>query len=158
MVWRGSSTPKDRIFACLTYLIPLIGALAFAAPFFNQFPFLQPLLIPLLPILAIYKGIPFASLIIFFLLFLGVVRNESLPHFLRYNAMQAILLDIVLFLCGLVMQLILMPIQVPIISETLTNVVFLGAIACIGYSVFQCCRGKYAEIPTLSDAVYMQVR
>jgi len=36
--------------------------------------------------------------------------------------------------------------------------VFLGAIAAIIYSIVQSVLGRYAEIPTLSEAVYMQVR
>jgi uncharacterized membrane protein len=50
-------------------------------------------------------SLPFASLIIFFALYLGVVRNENISHFIRFNAMQAILLDIVLMLCGLVLPI-----------------------------------------------------
>jgi len=29
MTWRGSTTIKDRIFACLPYLLPLIEVFAF---------------------------------------------------------------------------------------------------------------------------------
>jgi hypothetical protein len=37
-------------------------------------------------------------------------------------------------------------------------VVFLGVVAAVVYSVIQSAMGRYAEIPTISDAVYMQVR
>ncbi len=158
MTWRGSISPQDRLFACLPYLLPVLDSLSFAAPFFNQFPALTPVLLPLQPLMAIYS-FPFASLIIFFMLFLLVVRNERISHFIRFNAMQAILLMIVLFLCQLVFQYILQPaLQGGLIVETLSNVVFLGAIAAVVYSVVQSALGRYAEIPTLSDAVYMQVR
>ena len=40
----------------------------------------------------------------------------------------------------------------------LLNVVLLGILGAIVYSVVQTIRGEYAEIPTLSEAVYMQVR
>jgi uncharacterized membrane protein len=103
-------------------------------------------------------GFPF-GLIIFFALFLLVIRNESISHFIRFNAMQAILLDIVLILCGLVASYILQPVlQGGLILETLFNVVFLGTVAAVVYSVVQSALGRYAEIPTLSEAVYMQVR
>jgi hypothetical protein len=36
--------------------------------------------------------------------------------------------------------------------------VFLGAFAAFVYAVVQSLLGRYAEIPPLSDAVYMQVR
>ncbi len=157
MTWRGSTTVSDRIFASLPYLLPLIDGLAFGRFLFQQFPVLQLLLIPLAPLMQIYS-LPFASLVIFFALYLGVVRNENISHFIRFNAMQAILLDIVLMLCGLVLPLLRSAFQVAFIAETLYNMVFLGVLAAFVYAVIQSALGRYAEIPPLSDAVYMQVR
>ncbi|MEG4859035.1 hypothetical protein QUB75_15855 [Microcoleus sp. K1-B6] len=156
MTWRGSTTVPDRIFASLPYLLPLIDGLWFGRFLFTQFPVLQVLLIPLAPLMQIYS-LPLASLIIFFALYLGVVRNENISHFIRFNAMQAILLDIVLILCRLVLPIFEVP-QVAFIAETLNNMVFLGAFAAFVYAVVQSLLGRYAEIPPLSDAVYMQVR
>jgi hypothetical protein len=158
MTWRGSTTVPDRIFASLPYLLPLIDGLQFSGFLFRQFPVLQLLFIPLAPLIKIYGDFPFASLIIFFALYLGVVRNENISHFIRFNAMQAILLDIVLMLCGLVLPIFSNGVQVAFIAETLSNMVFLGALAAFVYAVVQSLLGRYAEIPPLSDAVYMQVR
>lgn len=158
MTWRGSTTVRDRIFASLPYLLPLIDGLQFSGFLFRQFPVLQLLFIPLAPLIKIYEDLPFASLIIFFALYLGVVRNENISHFIRFNAMQAILLDIVLMLCGLVLPIFSNGLQVAFIAETLYNMVFLGAFAAFVYAVVQSLLGRYAEIPPLSDAVYMQVR
>lgn len=160
MTWRGSTSPLDRIFASLPYLLPLIDGLTFSGPFFTQFPALQPLLIPLFPFITLYRDIPFMGLIIFFALFLLVVRNERINHFIRFNTMQAIMLDIVLFLCTIIVQFVLQPIfgGQGLIFETILNVIFLGTIAAVVYSVAQSLLGRYAEIPTLSDAVHMQVR
>jgi uncharacterized membrane protein len=157
MTWRGSTTVRDRIFASLPYLLPLIDGLAFGEKYlFKQFPVLELFFVPLDPLRDIYN-FQFASLIIFFALYLGVVRNENISHFIRFNAMQAILLDIVLMLCGLVLR-IFDGLQVAFIAETLYNMVFLGAFAAFVYAVVQSLLGRYAEIPPLSDAVYMQVR
>ena len=157
MTWRGSTTVPDRIFASLPYLLPLIDGLSFGRYLFAQFPVLQLFFVPLAPLLQIYS-LPFASLIIFFALYLGVVRNENISHFIRFNAMQAILLDIVLMLCRLVLPIFSQGLQVAFIAETLYNMVFLGAFAAFVYAVVQSLLGRYAEIPPLSDAVYMQVR
>ena len=158
MTWRGSTTVPDRIFASLPYLLPLIDGLAFGDKYlFKQFPVLELFFLPLAPLLQIYS-LPFASLIIFFALYLGVVRNENISHFIRFNAMQAILLDIVLMLCGLVLPLLARGVQIAFIAETLYNMVFLGVLAAFVYAVAQSALGRYAEIPPLSDAVYMQVR
>ena len=45
-----------------------------------------------------YYSNSFTPFFVFFALFLAVVRNEKLPHFLRFNAMQSILLDICIML------------------------------------------------------------
>lgn len=158
MNWRGTTTVKDRVFACLPYLLPLISALPFGNFLFQQFPALRVLLLPLQPVLIIYSAIPFAGLVVFFLLFLLVVRNERIAHFIRFNTMQAILLDILLMLCSLVLQILLPALQFNLLTQTLLNIVFLGTVVACGYSVVQSVLGRYAEIPALSEAVYAQVR
>lgn len=163
MTLRGSTTVPDRIFACLAYLMPLLEVIIrFSAPFFKLFPDLQIILLPLQPLLQIYYllsySLPFGSLILFFLLFFLVVRNENISHFIRFNTMQAILIDILLSLCGLILSFILAPIVGAFAMETLTNTIFLGVVAAVIYSVVQTLLGRYAEIPTISEAVYMQVR
>ncbi|NJL86557.1 MAG: hypothetical protein HC886_12200 [Leptolyngbyaceae cyanobacterium SM1_1_3] len=157
MNWRGSTTVSDRIFAALPYLLPLIYGIGFGAFIFRDFPVLELLLVPLSPFLALYR-IPFASIIIFFLLFFLVVRNSNISHFIRFNTMQAILLDIVLFLCQLLFGLLSNSLGEGLLVQTLSNVIFLGMLAAVVYSVAQSLMGRYAEIPTISEAVHMQVR
>jgi hypothetical protein len=157
MAWRGSTTVKDRIFACLPYLLPLVSALPFGGFLFQQFPAFRVLLIPLQPVLFIYQSIPFAGIIVFFLLFLLVVRNERIVHFIRFNTMQAILLDILLVLCSLLSSILLKGLGTNLVTETLLNIVFLGTVAACGYSIVQSLLGRYAEIPALSEAVHEQV-
>ena len=159
MTWRGSPTVRDRIFASLPYLLPLFSVYPFGIFVFQQFPALRELLSLLLtPVAFIYSLVPFADLVIFFLLFLLVVRNERIQHFIRFNTMQALLLDILLFLCSLVSQFLLQPLGTNLVTDTLLSVVFLATLAACGYSVVQSLLGRYAEIPTLSEAAYAQVR
>jgi hypothetical protein len=157
MTWRGSTTVADRIFASLPYLLPLIVGVQFASFLFRQFPVLAVFFIPLQPLLSLYYGFPFAGLIIFFVLLFAVVRNENISRFIRFNTMQAILLNILLIVVGLVVQLL--GNALPILAiQTLYNMLFLGTVAAVVYSVVQSLLGRYAEIPTISDAVHMQVR
>jgi hypothetical protein len=157
MSWRGSVTPQDRVFASLPYLLPLIDALPFGIFLFRQFPGLMLFLLPLQPLIAI-NSFPFAGLIIFFVLYLAVVRNENISHFIRFNTLQAILLDIALVLCSMLRGILLPGLGQNLLTETLMNVVFLGTIAAFTYSVVQSLLGRYAEIPAISEAVYTQVR
>ncbi len=158
MTWRGATTVQDRIFAALPYLLPLFYALPFGGLLFRQFPFLQIILVPLTPLILIEQSVPFAGLIIFFVLYLAVVRNERIIHFIRFNTMQAILLDILLVLCSLAMGILGRGLGQNLLMETLNNVIFLGTLIACGYSMVQSLLGRYAEIPTLSEAVYAQVR
>ncbi len=159
MTWRGSTDTKDRIFAALVYLLPLYSAFAFGIFIFQQIPFLgAALAIALYPLAFLYSSLgSFGSLIIFLVLFLAVVRNPRISHFIRFNTMQAILIDILVYLLGLVLGFVARGLGANLVVETLFNVVFLGAFAACVYSIIQSVIGKYADIPTISDAAYSQV-
>ena len=167
MVWRSSTTLRDRILAALMYLIPLYDGIVYGRFLFAQFPFLEYLKIPLIPLAIVYSLIPFGhslipfglgSLLVFILLFVGVVRNEKIPHFIRFNTMQAILISIVLAIISLIYNLILQPLIRGFFAEVLFNTIFLGVLAMVGYSVVQSVRGRYAEMPLISEASYLQTR
>lgn len=159
MTWRGSTDTKDRIFAALVYLLPLYSAFAFGVFIFQQIPFLgAALAIALYPLAFLYSSLgSFGSLIIFFVLFFAVVRNPRISHFIRFNTMQAILIDILVYLLGLALGFIARGLGANLLVETLFNVVFLGAFAACVYSIIQSVIGKYADIPTISEAAYSQV-
>ncbi len=169
MTWRGTTTAKDRFFACLPYLLPLLDVVRLGITYaaaglglFAQFPILQLLIIPVTPLFFFYSifsfgGFSFGSIIIFLLLLNLVVRYPRISHFIRFNTMQAILLEILMFLAGIILSIIPTG-NMSLLADTLLNVVLIGALAAVGYSLVQTIRGQYAEIPTLSEAVHMQVR
>ncbi|MEH1941407.1 MAG: Tic20 family protein [Nostoc sp.] len=158
MSWRGSTTVSDRIFASLPYLLPLIEVFVFGRYLLSEFPPLQLLFLPLLPLLRIYYGVRYAGMIIFFALFLLVVRNEKISHFIRFNTMQAILLDIIIFLFSILTDVVGLVPSGGFAIQTLSTTIFIGIVGAVAYSVIQSISGRYAEIPAISDAVYMQVR
>ncbi len=162
MSLRGSTTVSERIFASLPYLLPVLDGVIFGSSLFHQFPLLNIILLPLLPLLAVYNtrflgAIP-VSLIVFFALFILVVRNEKIAHFIRFNTMQAILLDIVIFLSSLLLELLSFIPGASFTSQTLASTIFLGTFVAVIYAVSQSLLGRYAEIPAISEAVYTQVR
>ncbi len=158
MTWRGETTIKDRLFACLPYALPLVSVIPFGGFLIRQFPILELLFVPLTPVLFIYSVIPFADIIIFLVLFLLVVRNEKIIHFIRFNAMQAILLSIALALCSLLLGVLMPRLGQNLITETVLTIIFFSTLVACGYSIFQSLSGRYAEIPAISEAVYAQVR
>jgi uncharacterized membrane protein len=157
MTWQSSTDLKDKIFAALVYSLPLIDVFSYGQFLFTQFPQLIYLYLPLQPIVLIYQSIPFAGLIVFFVLLLAVVRNMKISRFIRFNTMQAILLDILLILFGLVLSILVNGLGANnILVETLYNVIFLGIWAGCIYAMVQSLRGQYADIPTISEAANSQ--
>ncbi len=167
MTWRGSVSVTDRIFGTLVYCFAVYDTAFFAEFLLKQFPVFNVLLLPAIPVglgyglLAALLG-PlgnYASFLAFILLFAAVVRNDRISHFIRYNAMQSILIGILLALGGIIMQYVLIPaLRGGILIETLYNVLFLGGLAASYFSMIQSALGSYAEIPTISEAAYSQVR
>jgi hypothetical protein len=175
MVWRGSPKGKDKLFACLTYLVPILEVLPFGFYLISLFPPLAMVFVGFLPLLQIYYfnvgGFPIISLAIFIWLYAGVAQNHRLIHFLRYNAMQALLLSIFAALCSLVLSLLGMSQQALLggfsgnfagsngfLIDTINSVIFLFVAGSSIFSIVQCVRGLYAEIPVISEAAYSQVR
>lgn len=149
-----TTEPTDRLFGALPYLLPLVYALPFGLPFLAKFPILSLIYYPLQPLLQLYS-FPLAGLIIFFALYSGVVRNPKISRFIRFNTLQAILIDIGLVLFGIVIKLF--GIGGGLIVETLSNVAFLATLVACFYCMVQSILGKYAELPTISDAANSQL-
>ncbi len=183
MAWRGRTALKDRILSCLPYLLPLIEVYGFGLLFSLILPAIFQQLItwlylPLYPVMLLYgyvsQFVPFFGFILFFVLYLLVVRNEKLIHFLRFHTMQALMLSIVASLFAAILELlgllripnvfsslaspIIPAASAPILVVLLVGAIFLVVVASCIYSIVQALRGMYAEIPIISEAVYGQTR
>ncbi|MBE9063501.1 Tic20 family protein [cf. Phormidesmis sp. LEGE 11477] len=157
----GSAPAKDRAFSALAYVMPLASVLqagSYFLPFLRQqappiYALLQLILLPISPLLAIENSI--LGLGVFILLFAFVVRNPEISRFIRFNVLQAIMVSFVISI--LVFCISTLGISGLFIGETLLNVLFLGGFAIVVYSVAQSVLGQYAEIPTISEAINMQL-
>ncbi len=147
----------QRLLALLTYVLPWSDGLPFGRSLTSLFPMLQWLSLPALPLVLVEQAIPFGGFILFLVLFLGVVRNPRVPYFIRFNALQAILLDILLIVLSLAFNLLLAPLGGNFAVRTLANTIFLGMLVLVLFGIIQCLRGKEADIPSLSEAVRMQL-
>ena len=152
----------QRLLAVAAYGLPWRHGVAFGGGLVAAFPAIDPLVngLALLaaPLVAVEQLLPFGGLIVFLGLYLGVVRNDRVPYTIRFNVLQAILLDIVLVLLTLVLGL-LAPLQASagFALRTLGDTVFLGSLLVIGYCLVQGLRGVEPELPTISEAVRMQL-
>jgi hypothetical protein len=147
----------QRLLAALAYLLPWSDALPFGQSLFGLFPVLQWLSLPAFPVLLLQQAVPFGGFVLFLVLFLAVVRNTKVPYLIRFNVLQAILVDILLILVSLAFSVLLAPLGLGFALRTLSNTVFLGALLLVGFGVVQSLRGQEAEVPSLSQAVRMQL-
>ncbi|AFY70953.1 hypothetical protein Pse7367_2698 [Thalassoporum mexicanum PCC 7367] len=172
MTWRGRSGALDRFYSCLLYILPLATASVFGLEhLFRQIP---ALIIPYLPFLWIELNIMRFPLIpgslfpltlgfvVFFVIFATVVRNQRLLHFIRFNGGQALLIEIAAILGGLLLGLLRATIGVfpffGFIDQTISSMILIGATAAVVYAIVQAIRGRYGEIPIISDAAYYLTR
>ncbi|MEB3261802.1 MAG: Tic20 family protein [Cyanobacteriota bacterium] len=147
----------QRLLAAAAYVLPWSDAIPFGRALFGLFPALQWLSVPALPVALLEQAVPFGGLVLFLVLYLAVVRNAQVPYAIRFNVLQAILIDIVLVLVSLAFQLLLSPLGGGFAYRTLSNTVFLAALVLVAFGVIQNLRGKEADLPTLSEAVRMQL-
>ncbi len=147
----------QRLLGVLVYMLPWSDAIPLGGHLMGQFPWLQWLTLPALPLVLLERGIPFGNLLVFFVLFLAVARNPNVPYFLRFNTLQAILIDIVVVLLGYGFQLLIGPIGSALILRTLGSTVLLGVLAIVIFALIECLQGREPDLPGLSQAVRMQL-
>ena len=108
------------------------------------------------PVVTIEESLPFGGLLFFLILFAGVVRNPNVPYFIRYNAFQALLLDISLIIISYLLMILSIPLLGSFVSA-LSSIVFIFTLCIFIYSIFKCIYGVEPEIPLISKSVRMQI-
>ena len=150
----------QRLVAPLMYLLPWSEAIPFGSALYQQYPWLQWLNLPVVPIELLKRSVPFGlgGLLLFFVLFLAVVRNPSVPYFLRFNTLQALLTDIILIVVTLAFMFLLQPIVGGgLLLRTLSSTVVVGTLAILVFALVECLRGKEPDLPGISQATRMQL-
>lgn len=158
-----SSAPNvaERVLAAVPYLLPFLDAFSYGRFLFYQFPVIARAVAPIAPLLSLYHSVPFAALICFFGLYLGIVNNMQLPRFVRFSAMQAVLLDILLVLPRLLEQLVSPPTTAGLALKAyiiIQNSIWVAVAACVAYGAVCALLGKEARIPFVAEAAEAQVR
>ena len=139
----------QRLFSVIFYTLPLKASLPFGYYLFYKFSFLKVLLYLTFPVAIIERSLPFGGLLFFLILFLGVVRNPNVPYFVRYNACQALLLDIALIIITYLLRIF------PLAEFSV--IVFVFTLSIFLFAIFQCMNGVEPEIPLISKSVRMQI-
>jgi hypothetical protein len=153
----GEPTKTDKIVSVTPYVLPLLDSLLFVSFFATKHPdnvFAQIAVIAY----SLYRSIPFSGFLAFFGLSF-VSSNPSLNRLVRFNAQQAIYLDIALFVPGFLSFLygaassnlnLNLPTEV---IEYGSDAVVLAMIATIAYASVSSLLGKTPDkIPFASKA------
>ena len=150
----------QRFIAPLVYLLPWSDAIPFGGPLFQQYPWMQWFTLPVLPLALLERSVPFGlgGLLLFFVLFLAVVRNPNVPYFLRFNTLQALLTDIVIVVLSFAFGILLQPIAGgSLLLSTLSSTVVVAVLAILLFALVECWRGREPDLPGISQAVRMQL-
>ena len=129
--------------------MPLKASVPFGYYLFYKYSFLKIILLLTFPIVIIEKSLPFGSFLLFIILFVGLARNPKVPYFVRYNACQALLIDIALIIITYLLEIL------PIVE--LGSIIFIFTLCIFIYSISQCIYGVEPEIPLISKSVRMQI-
>lgn len=95
--------------------------------------------------------------VVFFVVFLAVVRNKKIPHVVRFNACQAIMIDITAMMFNLVRMYFPAEVRWSVLLDFFDRYAYIASMATILYCVFWTLRGYYADLPWISEASYIQV-
>lgn len=142
-------------------MLPLLDAFPFGKYILLQYPYILRAMEPVTPLYMLYNAVPFAPIILFLALYAGVVNNTSLSRFIRYNAMQAILLDILLIIPQVILEDIFhapdggLQLQLYI---TLCNTIFLFVTISVAYGLGSCMVGQSPRLPLVADAADQQIK
>ena len=102
-----------------------------------------------LPFALIESSVPFGSILMFFIIFLGLARNPKVTYFIRFNSCQAILIYIALILLGYIVQIIQL-------SE-LSSLLFMISLVVFVFASINCLLGLEPEIPLISKSARIQI-
>ncbi|GAV92413.1 hypothetical protein CFOL_v3_35792 [Cephalotus follicularis] len=160
LITASSTTPAtDRLISAVAYTLPFFNSIQYGRFLFMQYPSLGLLFDPLLPLLSLYKSIPYASFVAFFALYLGVVRNPSFSQYVRFNSMQAVTLD-VLLVVPLLLTRIFSPGRVGMGFRVMVwchNVMFVFSCLCFVYGLVSSLLGRTPYLPFVADAAGRQM-
>ena len=146
-----------RVLGFLLYMIPWSDSLSFGNHLYIKYPFIQIIQIPAIPIILIERSIPFGNLLLFLAIFIGLVRNTKISYFLRFNALQSLLINIGIIIVNFIFEIIFSPFLNSLIIRTFSSTLLISLFSIIVYCVWSCTQGNEPNLPGISQATKMQL-
>tara|TARA_Y100001968_G_scaffold158657_1_gene145075 strand:+ start:1056 stop:1514 length:459 start_codon:yes stop_codon:yes gene_type:complete len=146
-----------KTLAILLYMIPWADCLTFGNHLYIKYPFTQIIQIPAIPIILIERSLPFGNLLLFLAIFIGIVRNNKVSYFLRFNALQSLLINIGIIIINFVFQIFFSPFGNTLIIRTFSSTLLISLFSIITFCTWSCLKGKEPDLPGISQATKMQL-
>ena len=147
----------EKILGVLLYMIPWSDSLSFGNHLYIKYPFSQIIQIPAIPIIIIESSIPFGNLLLFLAIFIGLVRNNKVSYFLRFNALQSLLINIGIIIISFIFQIFFSPFGNSLIIRTFSSTLLISIFSMIIYCVWCCTQGNEPNLQGISEATKMQL-
>ncbi|WP_269609171.1 Tic20 family protein [Prochlorococcus marinus] len=146
-----------KLLGVFLYMIPWADCLIFGNHLYIKYPITQIIQIPAIPIILIERSIPFGNLLLFLAIFIGLVRNSKASYFLRFNALQSLLINICIIIVGFIFEIFLSPFGNSLIIRTFSSTLLISLFFMITYCVWSCTQGNEPNLPGISQATKMQL-
>ena len=146
-----------KILGIILYMVPWADSLTFGNHLYIKYPFTQIIQIPAIPIIIIERSIPFGNLLLFLGIFIGIVRNNKVSYFLRFNALQSLLINIGIIIINFIFQIFFSPFGNSLIIRTFSSTLLISIFSIITFCVWSCTQGNEPNLPVISEATKMQL-
>eukprot|EP00271_Cylindrocystis_brebissonii_P012098 TRINITY_DN30186_c0_g1_i1.p1 TRINITY_DN30186_c0_g1~~TRINITY_DN30186_c0_g1_i1.p1 ORF type:complete len:277 (+),score=5.74 TRINITY_DN30186_c0_g1_i1:39-869(+) len=148
-----------RLLALIPYIMPLAMGFGHSDTAYTVFPFLESYELLAEPFHTnVIMNLPgWWAITYFFTAYLGVVRNNRFPHFLRFHVIMGMLLEILMQVIGTVNDWLPSSFYWGRISAHVWVVITVMYLFTVIECVLCALRGMYADVPFIADAAYFQI-
>lgn len=154
----NSADAPDRLISAICYFYPFFDGVQYGKYVITQFAPIQTLIQPLIPAIKVFKVFPFNGFLVFLTLYFVVVRNPNFSRYVRFNTMQAIVLDVLLIFPDLLERTFNPKDGVGLdLMMSFESTVFLYLLVCLIYGSSSCLLGQVPRLPLVADAADRQV-
>ncbi|XP_062078865.1 protein TIC 20-v, chloroplastic [Humulus lupulus] len=155
----NSVDAPDRLISAICYFYPFFDGVQYGKYVITQFAPIQTLLQPLIPAIKVFKSFPLNGFLVFLTLYFVVVRNRNFSRYVRFNTMQAIVLDVLLIFPDLLERSFNPKDGVGLdVLMSLDSTVFLFLLVCLVYGSSSCLLGQLPRLPIVADAAERDLR
>ncbi|KAH9652290.1 protein TIC 20-v [Citrus sinensis] len=152
-----SADYPDRLISAICYFYPFFDGIQYGKYVITQFTPIQLLIQPLIPAIKVFKSFPFNGFLVFLTLYFVVVRNTNFSRYVRFNTMQAIVLDVLLIFPDLFERTFNAGEGIGLdLMMSLDSTVFLFLLVCLIYGSSSCMLGQVPRLPIVAEAADRQ--